>query len=309
MKNFRDYLDQEAIDQSLQAVLHDLLEGFLDIFSLLQKEQGGYWGTENSFGEQQLKVDVRSDEILIGKLQKNNNVATLASEELMEPIRLAHDGGRYSVFFDPLDGSSIFDVNFSVGTIVGVYDHPEILGKTLEGQSAALFALYGRQLVVVITLKEKVYHFQYVVEEALGEDVFERFHFLGELTLREQGKYFSPGNLRAAKEVPAYLKLMEYLALHDYVLRYSGGMVPDVYQILKKGGGVFLYPGSVSEPMGKLRLLYEVGPMALIFERAGGKAVRNKERVLALSLEEYHQRVPVILGSKLEVEMVQKFFL
>ncbi len=120
-------------------------------------------------------------------------------------------------------------------------------------------------------------------------------------------KIFAPGNLRACGSEEWYVKLLEHWAKNDYTLRYSGGMVPDVNQILKKGCGVFTYPGYAEKPQGKLRLLYECAPMAFLMEQAGGDGVSNKGRILDISIEKLDQRTPVFLGSKKEIALVQSF--
>ncbi len=121
---------------------------------------------------------------------------------------------------------------------------------------------------------------------------------------------FAPGNLRACSDpnVKWYVDLMQFWLSNDYILRYSGGMVPDVNQILKKGGGIFTYPGYSEMPQGKLRLLYECAPMAFLMEQAGGVAFSADGEILDLNIEKIDQRTPIFIGSKKEVELVQSYF-
>ncbi len=253
-------------------------------------------GTINATGDDQIAMDVRSDAIIAEHMRACPSVLLLGGEEMAEPEKVNLDG-RYSVFCDPLDGSSLADVNFSVGTIAGIYEG-EVIGKTGRDMVAALYAVYGPKTTLIVTVKKGVHEFMLIK---------------GEWTLIEESlqvgeaKYFACGNLRACVERADYLKLVENFILNKYTLRYSGGMVPDINHILHKGGGIFTYPGMPSKPDGKLRLLFECAPMSLIMEEAGGASSNGKIPVLDLVINNYEERTPIFIGSKSEVEKCAGF--
>jgi fructose-1,6-bisphosphatase I len=160
--------------------------------------------------------------------------------------------------------------------------------------SAAIYAVYGPKTTLVVSTGKGVHEF------LLTED--------GYLLTREnikinlEGKYFAPGNLRACNTESWYKQAVNFWISEQYTLRYSGGMVPDINHIFVKGGGVFVYPGTSSEPKGKLRLLYECGPMAFLVTQAGGYASDGNSDILDLEIQSLHQRSPIIIGSRVEVE-------
>lgn len=253
-------------------------------------------GTLNATGDDQIAMDVRSDAIIAEHMRNCPYVFMFGGEEMAEPEKV-NATGKYSVFCDPLDGSSLADVNFSVGTIAGIYEG-EVIGKTGRDMVAALYAVYGPKTTLVVTVKKGVHEFMLIN---------------GEWTLIEENikigeaKYFACGNLRACVDRADYLKLVEDFILNKYTLRYSGGMTPDINHILHKGGGVFTYPGMPSAPNGKLRLLFECAPMSLIMEEAGGASSNGKIPVLDLKITDYEERTPIFIGSKSEVEKCAGF--
>lgn len=257
----------------------------------------GYDETINIHGEQQLAMDVQSDLIFQRTLCSCNCVALVASEEQEEAVHL--NGDDYCVVYDPLDGSSLFDVNMSVGSIVGIYPGNSLIGRKPSEMVGSLIAVYGPTTTVLLSFGDGVY------ELLLKEEGF----ILKEenIQVASMGKYFAPGNLRATKHVEWYRKLVNHWMKEGYTLRYSGGMCPDVNHIFGKGGGIFTYPGYPEAPNGKLRLLYECGPMAYLMEQAGGKATDGKVRILDKTIESLHQRTPIFIGSSGEVDEAVKF--
>jgi fructose-1,6-bisphosphatase I len=163
-----------------------------------------------------------------------------------------------------------------------------------------MIAVYGPRLTIIASFGKGGAEFLYDEEKGI-------FVKTRDLKLDSGKKIFAPGNLRACATEGWYLEALEYWAKNGYTLRYSGGMVPDVNQILKKGGGVFAYPGYEEKPQGKLRLLYECAPCAMIIEQAGGAASNGERRILDLAVEKHDQRTPVFLGSKEEVEKTLSF--
>ena len=226
-------------------------------------------------------------------VKTNPYVAAYCSEEL-EGLGQGSEGGIYSVFFDPLDGSSLFDVNFSVGTIIGIYKGANVMGRSPREQVAALYAMYGPRTTLMLSVGNGVHEFLLTEEgwTLLTEKV----------ELKGNKKYFAPGNLRATEEREDYFKLVNEYMKEKYTLRYSGGMVPDINHMLKKGSGIFLYPGMPSAPDGKLRLLYECGPMAYLMEQAGGASSDGEGSILDVKVKDLHQRSPIFLGAQEEVQ-------
>ena len=273
----------------------------------------GTAGTENVQGETQKKLDVISNEILLEANEWGGHLAGLASEELdhPHPIPNRYPKGEYLLVFDPLDGSSNIDVNISVGTIFSVLrcppganpDEADFLQPGTR-QVAAGYAVYGSSTVLVLTLGQGVY--QFTLDREQGSFVLTGTR----LTIPEDTGEFAinMSNLRHW-EAPMRRYIEELLAGttgprgRDFNMRWVASMVADVHRILTRGG-IFIYPRDMKDPTkpGKLRLMYEANPMAFIVEQAGGAATTGRQRILDVVPETLHQRVPVFLGSKNEVE-------
>lgn len=249
-------------------------------------------GTHNPFGDAQLAVDLATDAIFLSALRAAG-AATASSEEDPREIPLA-PGGAFSVAYDPLDGSSIADCAWAVGTIFGVWPGARLLGARGSDLAAAGCAIYGPRTVLYLA----VAGWSSVAELTLVAGAWVVTRRPGALG---PGRRYAPANLRAAQDVEGYAALLAIWAEKRYTLRYSGGMVPDVVQMLVKGCGVFASPASASAPA-KLRLLYEVLPMAFLVEAAGGASSDGREvSVLSRVVEALDERTPVCLGSKGEV--------
>jgi len=305
MITFNKFLTKKSVSDGLNSVLTDLSDVFVAVYSQFSlvgsNKVEGYIGAENSTGDEQIAMDVYANNLFIEKLSANSAVALIASEEIDEPIRLQSDGHAYSLAFDPVDGSSIADVNLSVGTVVGIYDGAEVIGKTGRDQICSIIVIYGPALTFLFTLGDGVYEFAY--DHDVKTFVLQR----EKLVLSQNGKIFSPGNIKIVNTDSWYFSLINEFAKNGYALRYSGGMVPDINQIIRKGGGIFMYPGSVDKPEGKLRLLYECNPVAMLIEQAGGKAVFGSGDVLDIEIREYHQRTPIFCGSVKEVQTAESY--
>lgn len=302
---FAEYLQHHGLESSLQDVLETIVGFFPKIAETMRGGlEEGAAGSQNVYGEKQLKLDVFSNDLFTQALTKHPYVAMVASEELEESVDGNAGDGGYSVAYDPLDGSSLVDVNLAVGTIVGIYKGKGFLGKNGGDQVAAMIAVYGPRLTFMVTVGHGVTEFLY----DWGKKVFTVN--VEDVKVGESKKMFAPGNLRACSDpnLKWYSDLMSYWLKNDYTLRYSGGMVPDVNQILKKGGGVFTYPAYSEMPNGKLRLLYECAPMALLMEQAGGVAFSGDGPILDMIVEKLDQRTPIYIGSKKEVELVRSYF-
>lgn len=290
-----DYLIQKGSSAELAELLVELGRAIEEISKSIIGASTQKAGSQNAYGEEQIAMDVKADEIMNRTLSTSPYVVTYCSEE-QDGLQPASIEGQFSVFHDPLDGSSLFDVNFSVGTIVGIYPVADVLGHTPREQVAALYAVYGPRTTVMLSIGKGVQEFL-LTEEGwvlVTEDV----------KVADGKKYFAPGNLRATAERQDYFDLVASFIKEKYTLRYSGGMVPDINHIFKKGSGIFMYPGMPSAPDGKLRLMYECGPMAFLMEQAGGASSNGKNSILDLQISSLTQKTPVYLGVKEEVEKV-----
>jgi len=282
-------------DQLRRARLEDVLGGL---------------GVENVQGEQQQKLDVIANDVLLRTLGGREGVAIVASEENEQPIILkrASDGDRrYCVLFDPLDGSSNLDVCGGVGTIFSILRYePE--AKTPEQsllqpgsrQVAAGYVLYGSSTLFVLTIGKGVDMF--VLDPGIG--AFMRVE--QGLRIPTAAKSYSVNEGNRNSFPAGYQSYLDWAQGNGYSSRYAGAMVADVHRILIKGG-VFMYPPTQKAPEGKLRLMYEGNPMAMLIEQAGGKAMSAPgQRVLDVVPLAIHQRTPVCLGSADEVDRVME---
>jgi sedoheptulose-bisphosphatase len=297
MKLLKDYLSEVGVDAALGSVLLSLSESVAKIALAVNASDGSKAGSQNIYGEDQLALDVLSDKIVMDGLVEDGNCGLYGSEELSEVKNLG--SGDYAVVTDPLDGSSLVDVNLSVGSIFGIYKTDKIIGVKGEEQVAAMIGVFGPSTTIFLTVRKGV-------EKFVLNDKGEFLHVDGGFKVGS-GKMFAPGNLRACSVRQDYLDLVNFWCKNEYKLRYSGGMVPDINQILLKGMGVFAYPGFGDEPDGKLRLLYECAPMALIMEEAGGAATDGKMRILDKVVETLDQKSEIFIGSEQEVKRCEEF--
>jgi fructose-1,6-bisphosphatase I len=272
----------------------------------------GTVGNQNVQGEQQQKLDVIANDILLRTLGGREGVAIVASEENEEPVILRSDDAaerKYCVLFDPLDGSSNLDVCGAVGTIFSILRKdrrsPKPEASLLQcgaEQVAAGYVLYGSSTVFVLTIGLGVDMF--VLDPAYG--AFIRVAQGVKIPSANQCYSVNEGNRLSFPE--GFQKYLAWAQQNGYSSRYAGAMVADVHRILLQGG-VFMYPPTRKAPNGKLRLMYEANPMAMLVEQAGGKAIASpSERILAIQPTDIHQRVPVILGSAAEVDHVAAHF-
>jgi len=258
----------------------------------IKTEDLGYSDSENSSGEDQLKLDVKSDYIVEEAFKNVSLVKALVSEE-KEGVLTLHDEGKYTICYDPLDGSSLADVNLSVGSIFGIYEG-ELKAENLV---ASAYVVYGPRIELVTATKNaKPKHYR--AQEGL-------FNFISEISLGEKGKLNAPGGTQQNWS-EQHKTFVDGLFAEGYRLRYSGGMVPDLHQILLKGGGIFSYPGTSDKPDGKLRQLFEVIPFAFMYEQAGGQAINDKgTRLMQLVPSHPHDTSPCFFGSNYEINTLK----
>jgi len=252
----------------------------------------GYSQQENSSGETQLQLDIQCDMIIEEEFSKIESIHTIASEE-KEHEEVLHENGRYFIAYDPLDGSSLVDVNLSVGTILGIYDG----GFEADKMIASCYIVYGPRVEMVFAQsKVKLFLLQN-----------NKFEYVKEIRLNEKGKLNAPGGTQ--QNWAFYHKeMVDSFFAEGYRLRYSGGMVPDLHQILLKGGGLFSYPATSDRPLGKLRKLFEVFPFAFVFKKAGGEAIDGKEDLMELNCSNPHETSPCFFGSKYEIARVKEVY-
>ncbi|MDA0835760.1 MAG: class 1 fructose-bisphosphatase [Planctomycetota bacterium] len=270
----------------------------------------GAHGEINVQGEMQQKLDVYANEVLAHCLGVRESIGILASEENEKPM-LVHGGSEranYAVVFDPLDGSSNLDVNVSVGTTFSILKRPE--GAELNDperwvlqpgnkQVAAGYVVYGSSTILVYSVGNGVHGF--TLDPAIGAYILSHPN----IKMPEQGKYYSVNEAYREtfpRHYGDYIDRLRSGALgHKYASRYIGSMVADFHRTLLKGG-VFLYPPTAENPQGKLRLLYEANPVAFLAEHADGLALDGKGRILDIEPESIHQRTPLVIGSRKEMQ-------
>ncbi|RVY91938.1 class 1 fructose-bisphosphatase [Helicobacter pylori] len=272
----------------------------IEIISLLEKgvkkaqeilekpDAGSYTKLENSSGDTPIKADLALDKFLEETFLSLENVKSVFSEEKETPV--TKENGSYLIAYDPLDGSSVMEANFLVGTIIGIYE------KDYKAQNlvASLYVVFGHKIELMVALEE-VYRYAFYQN---------KFHFIETIVLENKGKIIASGGNQ--KDFSLGLKkALEGFFAENYRLRYSGSMVADVHHVLIKKGGMFSYPQK------KLRKLFEVFPLALIIEKAKGEAFYFdkgvKKRLLDQSVESYHEKSECYLASQHEAQILEKY--
>lgn len=294
----KDFLVSEGTEKNLAELILFLSEQAPAIrkgFLLAGKKAASGEKTRNVYGEEQMPLDKYADAVFIDGLKKSRLARYVATEEQEQVVEIASPKAGFGVVIDPLDGSSLIDVNLCVGTIIGIYP-----GHVLEKGSAmvaALYMLYGPLTSLTLTTGRGVHEF------AMDES--------GEFILRQrdlripEGKVFAPGALRK-DYLPAHARWIGQLEQEGYKLRFSGCFVADVHQILHKGG-VFTYPGTKGKEKGKLRLLYEANPMGKIMYEAGGAISNGRTDILGIAPKAIDDVTPIYVGGKKEIALIEKF--
>jgi fructose-1,6-bisphosphatase len=281
---------------------------------------GGYLGEhggKNVQGETQQKLDVLAHEVMIRSCEWGGLLAGMVSEELEEPyaVPLEYTRGRYLLVFDPLDGSSNTDVNVSVGTIFSVLRHEKDSAPAAAdylqpglGQVAAGYAIYGPATMLVISVGKGTHGF--TLDREIGNFILTH----PDLQIPADTSEFAINTSNARFwEPPVHRYVTECQAgktgvrKRDFNMRWIASMVAEVHRILMRGG-VFMYPKDTKDTKpGRLRLLYEANPISLLVEQAGGRATTGSRRLMEVTPEGLHQRIPLILGSRNEVERIERY--
>ncbi|GAA7077432.1 class 1 fructose-bisphosphatase [Helicobacter pylori] len=272
----------------------------IEIISLLEKgvkkaqeilekpDAGSYTKLENSSGDTPIKADLALDKFLEENFLSLENIKSVFSEEKETPV--TKENGSYLIAYDPLDGSSVMEANFLVGTIIGVYEKD----YKVQNLVASLYVVFGHKIELVVAL-DKVYRYAFYQN---------KFHFIETIVLENKGKIVASGGNQKDFSLGLKKALEEFFA-ENYRLRYSGSMVADVHHVLIKKGGMFSYPQK------KLRKLFEVFPLALIIEKAKGEAFYFdkgvKKRLLEQSVESYHEKSECYLASPHEAQILEKY--
>lgn len=297
--DLRRHLRNQNINDNLIHLICEIAEASKYVINAVRTGDLGVAGTSNLYGEEQLALDVLSDRILKKRLIHSGVVCNIASEEMDEIFQAQADShGLYSVAYDPLDGSSLVDVNLAVGTIVSIYEGCDLLQKG-RNQVAAMYILYGPRVSMVYSVGNGVHEFtmNHLMEFTLTRE---------NVTMQPEGNIYSPGGLRN-KYREGDEKFIRYLEARGAKLRYSGGFVPDINQILMKGKGIFMYPALNGSENGKLRVLFELNPMAYLIENAGGAATNGKMPILDILPEGLDQRAPIYIGCKEDVAKAMEY--
>jgi fructose-1,6-bisphosphatase I len=271
----------------------------------------GFTGRQNVQGESVKKMDVYANDVFISVFKQSGLVCRLASEEMAKPYYIPENCpiGRYTLLYDPIDGSSNVDINLNVGSIFSIrqqqgedFDHSGAdLLQPGRQQLAAGYILYGPATVLVYSIGRGVHAF--TLDPSLGEFILSNEN----IQLPTHGPLYSVNEGNFWQWDDSIRDYIRYVHRHEgYSARYSGALVGDFHRILMQGG-VFLYPGSVKQPDGKLRLLYESAPLAFLVEQAGGTASTGTQPLLDVIPDRLHMRTPLVIGSPEDVALVESF--
>ena len=271
----------------------------------------GFTGDVNVQGEAVKKMDIYANEVFIAVFKQSGLVCRLASEEMEKPYYIPENCpiGRYSLLYDPIDGSSNVDINLNVGSIFSIRqqvgEDPDQTGQDLlqdgHQQLAAGYVLYGPSTVLVYSIGKGVHVF--TLDPSLGEFILSTEN----VQIPTHGPVYSVNEGNFWQWNDALRDFTRYVHRHEgYTARYSGALVGDIHRILFQGG-VFLYPGTLKKPEGKLRLLYESSPLAYLVHQAGGSASTGTQPLLDVIPEHLHARTPLIIGSTEDVALVESF--
>jgi fructose-1,6-bisphosphatase I len=281
----------------------------------------GFTGETNVQGEEVFKLDEYANRVMIHRLERAGVLCAMASEENADLIEIpsAFPVGEYILIFDPLDGSSNIEGNVSIGTIFSIYRRKSPEGKSVtmvdvlqkgSDQVAAGYFVYGSSTMMVYTTGRGAYGF--TLDPSVGEFLLSH----PEIKIPERGKIYSVNESywnhwdAPTRQVVSYFKSPDNDRGQPYNMRYIGSLVADFHRNLLSGG-VFMYPADnrdPKKPRGKLRLMCEAAPLAMIVEAAGGMATDGKMRILDIEPQELHQRVPLFIGSKKDVEKIIEIY-
>ena len=289
-----DDLSEIVKDLDLRDTISKIADGVEKVSLLLRTGIGlSGAGSINASGDNQLHIDLAANRSIFDSLE-GGSVYAAASEETPDFVKIGH--GNFLVVFDPIDGSSVVDCNFSVGAIFGIFEKHDdsFIGIKGSDQVAALMAVFGPRTVLLIGVQNILF------EIILTESGWTVSRKPGSMSIATEASIFAPGNLKASNDIKGYKALIDTWMTERKTLRYTGALVPDIYQIFAKSQGIFSCPFSEKSPA-KLRLIFECAPIAFLIELAGGSAfaiVNGKAiRVLDIIFEDMDQRCSFFAGS------------
>ena len=307
----------------LTGLLNDVISACKKIANLVNRSSilglEGYASSNNVQGEHQKKLDILTNDVMVEHLNWTGHLAAMVSEEIDDIISISEDypKGKYLLCFDPLDGSSNVDINLSVGTIFSVLRCPEgiknpshehFLQKGTE-QVCAGFCVYGPSTMLILTTGFGVNGF--TLDREVGEFILTHPNMqipedTAEFAINMSNQRYWQSPVK--RYIDECVQGVDGVREKNFNMRWNASMVAEVYRILTRGG-IFMYPldSRIAEQGGKLRLMYEANPMSFIIEQAGGVSSTGTQRIMDLQPETIHQRVPVFLGSKNEVERVVSY--
>jgi len=323
------WLEQQDVSPRVSKVITLLGGACMDVASRIRTASCDSYSCFNEYGDEQIAVDLVAEQLMVDALRECEGIAAVSTP--LDPLGCLDPTGCYSedinlveqqarqqqqrgtavpsavppdldslsVCLDPLDGSSIIDTNFAVGSVFGVWRAPSLLNVTGRGLLAAGTCTYGPRttLTVGLGIAEGVAEFLLVGECSPSG----RWVLANTYSAIGEGRLFAPGNLRAVTEHPGYAQLIHYWQQNRYQLRYTGGMVPDVMQLIVKGKGVFCTPAPPDQP-GPVRLLHEAVPLAFLIEKCGGASSDGSVSLLDIPVAGLGQRTQMAVGSAAEVE-------
>jgi fructose-1,6-bisphosphatase I len=273
----------------MDEIIESIKKSTIAIQKIIAKGDMGKSEEQNSTGDTQLKLDIISDIVIEDNFKLLNCVKQIVSEEQEDIININKDG-EYLIAYDPLDGSSLVDVNLAVGSIYGIFKN-DFTGENIV---ASVYVVFGPRVEMIFCDGKTVKLYRMQNDE---------FNYIKNIKMNQKGTINSPGSTQQCW-YPHHKKMVEDMFEDGYKLSYSGGMVPDLHHILLRGGGLFSYPGASDKPKGKLRQLFEVFPYAHIFETAGGGAIDGQKRVLEVPTTHIHDTSPCFFGSNYEINKV-----
>ena len=278
----------------MNEIIESIKISTLEIDKIIKQGDTSKSDEQNSTGDTQLKLDIASDVVIERNFKKLSSVNQIVSEEQDDIVKI-NKNGKYFIAYDPLDGSSLVDVNLSVGSIYGIYEN-DFTGDNIV---ASVYVVFGPRIEMIVCDGQSV--------KLYRVDNDQNFIYIKDIKMNEKGTINSPGSTQECW-YPHHKKMINDMFADGYNLTYSGGMVPDLHHILLRGGGLFSYPGASDKPKGKLRQLFEVFPFAHIFETAGGNASNGTQRVLEIETTHIHDTSPCFFGSNTEINRVQKVY-
>jgi len=298
------YLEQFLLSSlndkpSLIPILYTIFDSCREISYKIKTASCTKMACYNQFGEEQLAIDILANNLLMSTLKNCANVNCISSEEEPVVIKVKNepDPNGYSVSFDPLDGSSIVDCNLAVGTIFSIWKGNELTNIYGNDIQVSGMCIYGPRTIMTFAVNELDGVYEFLLNE-YGQWIASNYY----CGMMKNGHIYSPGNIRALNSNPGYKQLLDYWIKHNYQLRYSGGMVAEVNQLLVKGTGIFVNVASKTVKP-KLRMLYEVAPLGFLVEKAGGKTSDGIQSVLNILIENTNQTSQLAFGSENDVEM------